>query len=171
VREALVLFIGIAAGVLGYGYWHTENHATFYMSVTERTPAGRYGQVLNAQLEFLDGKGVSLARGKTDGKFGVVWVAHPVAGYCGPDLSKEAYRSCFDAHSVWLRSWVPLVRQVSLAFDNCRIERVPLQFSANRDSMWTWWIPLPHVGGTPYTYYSAHLEVEGRTCSVTSYRG
>ena len=169
--RVLIIILGLAAGVLGYGWWHAANHATFHMFLAEKTAGGRYGQVLNAQVVFLDERSNVLARGQTDGKFGVVWVSHPAAGYCGPDLAQPAYKACFDAHATWLPTWVPRVRRVSLVVGRCRIELIPLQFSANKDSMWTWWIPLPHVGGTPYTIYSAHLEVDTKVCAVTSYRG
>lgn len=171
MRWAVVIF-GLAAAVLGYGWWHAETHATFHMSVAEKGAAGgRYGQVLNAQVVFLDERNNVLARGQTDGKFGAVWVRHPTAGYCGPDLAQPAYKACFDAQAAWLHTWVPRVRRVSLVVGNCRLELIPLQFSTYTDSVWTWWIPLPHVGGNPYTNYSAHLEVDSRVCAVTRFRG
>lgn len=167
--RAVIVIVGLIAGVLGYGWWHSGSHATFHMVIAEKA-ADRHRQVLNAQVVFLDDRSNVLARGKTDGKFGVVWVTHPTAGYCGPDLAQPAYQACFDAHAPWLTTWVPRVRRVSLVVGNCRIELIPLQFSGYRDSMWTWWIPLPHVGGTPYTHYSAQLEVDTRVCAVTGFR-
>lgn len=172
MRTAIAIFVALAAGVLGYGWWHTATHATFHLSLPDKAPADRYGRgVLNAQLVFLDENGDTLAQGLTDGKFGVVWVKHPTAGYCGPDIIPSAYKTCFDAHSTWLHTWVPQVRRVSIVAGGCRLERVPLRFSAYRDSMWTWWIPLRHIGGTPYTNYSAYLEVDSKACTVTSSRG
>jgi len=172
MRAVIAILIGLVAGVLGYGYWHTSTHATIHVTLSDAAaPKETYGRVSSVQLAFLDAAGKVLATGKTDEKYGVVWVTHPVAGYCGPDLAPAAYRVCFDAHAVWLLTWVPHVRLVSVAVGNCRLERVPLRFSAYRDSMWTWWIPLRHIGGTPYTNYSAYLEVNSKTCAVTGTRG
>jgi len=171
MRAMIAIAVGLVAAVLGYGWWHVQTHATFHMSLTERTPPARYGQVRNAQLAFLDANGNELAQGITDSKFGVVWVKHPKAGYCGPDLAQPAYRICFDQHATWLHSWVPQVRQVSLIAGTCRLERAPLRFSAYRDSAWTWWVPLRHIGGTPYTNYSTDLQVDTKACAVTGHRG
>ena len=171
MRSFLTLALAIAAGVLGYGYWHAETHATFHMLLNEKTASGRFGQVLNAQLALLDVNGNVLAQGKTDEKFGVVLVAHPAAGYCGPDLSREAYHECFEAQSTWLTTWAANLRYVDLAIGQCRLQRVPVQVSTFKDNVFLWWIPLPHVGGRPYTHYSTELEIDSKTCAVTGYRG
>lgn len=171
MRNVLLVMTGLFAGVLGYGWWHATTHATFYLALTDAATKEKFGQVKDAQLLFLDGSGKVLARGKTDGKHGVAWVSHPAAGYCGPDLPREDYAPCFRAHSEWLPSWVPQVRAISIVTPRCRIERAPIRFSASRDSAWTWWIPLPHVGGTPYTNFNAFLQIDGGTCAVIPLRG
>jgi hypothetical protein len=171
MRLVIALVAGIAAGVLGYGWWHAATHATFYLALTDAATREKFGQVKDAQLLFLDESGKVLARGKTDGKHGVVWVSHPKAGYCGPDLPQADYAPCFRAHSEWLPSWVPQARAISIVTPRYRIERAPIRFSASRDSAWTWWIPLPHVGGTPYTNFNAFLQIDGGTCAVIPLRG
>lgn len=167
----LLVFTGIAAGVLGYGWWHAATHATFYMDLRDVATPSRFENVKGAQLQFLDDTGKVLARGKTDNKVGVVWVEHPTAGYCGPTLSQAAYKTCFDAHSAWLLTWVPRAHRISIAAGACRIERAPVYFSASRDGVWLWWVPLPHIGGMPYTNFNASLQIDGRACSVIPHRG
>ena len=169
---AIVLIVaGLATGVLGYGWWHSATHATFHVTLRDAAAKEKFGFVKGAQLAFLDEAGKVLAAGKTDGKYGVVWVTHPTAGYCGPDLAQPAYRDCFRAHAEWLLTWVPRARSISIVAGSCRIERAPIYFSASRDSMWTWWIPLPHVGGTPYTNFNAYLQINSATCTVVPLRG
>ena len=169
---AIILAItGLAAGVLGYGWWHSSRHATASVTLRDTAEPGKFEQLKGAQLAFLDEDGRVLARGKTDEKFGVVWVSHPTAGYCGPDLTQPAYAECFRAHAPWLLTWIRAARYVSIATLRCRIERVPIYFSENRDSMWTWWIPLPHVGGTPYTHFNALVQVNSESCAVVPFRG
>jgi hypothetical protein len=171
MRIFFVLLAGLAAGVLGYGWWHSTTHATFNVTLRDAAAKDAYGSVKGAELAFLDEAGKALATGKTDGKYGVVWVAHPTAGYCGPDLAQKAYTECFRAHADWLLTWVPRARQFSIVSGACRIERAPIYFSESRDSLWTWWIPLPHVGGTPYTHFNAYLQIDSRTCAVIPHRG
>jgi hypothetical protein len=98
-------------------------------------------------------------------------VSHPSAGYCSADLAPDDYRACFWKQSEWLTTWLNDLRYISLAIGTCRIERVPLDLKVSRDSLLTWWIPLPHVGGVPFTTYSAQLEVDSRVCAVTGRRG
>jgi len=52
MRAAVVVLAALAAGVLGYGWWRTETHATFSMSFSEKAAPIRYRQVLNAQVVF-----------------------------------------------------------------------------------------------------------------------
>jgi hypothetical protein len=171
MRGIIALFIGIAAGVLGYGWWHVTTHATFHVYLADKSAAGRYGQLHDAQLAFLDASGATLARGKTEGKYGTVLVAHPSAGYCGPDLPREAYGACFKAQSEWLVGWVPRLAQVELTVERCRLERVPIKVRAHPDNVLLWWVPLPHVGGKPYTHYSISLDIDSKACAVTGNRG
>lgn len=167
----IVVAAGIAAGVLGFGWWHASTHATFYMDLRDVATPSRFENVKGAQLEFLDEAGRVIARGKTDDKVGVVWVEHPTAGYCGPNPAQAEYTKCFDAHSEWLLTWVPRAKRVSIAAGTCRIERAPVYFSATQDNVWLWWVPLPHLGGIPYTNFSAGLRIDGKHCAVVPYRG
>lgn len=171
MRTLVVLLVIAAATSAGYGYWHRSTFSTFHLSLKDVSEQSRGGAVLNAQLTFLDSASRPLARGKTDGKWGVVMVSHPSAGYCSSDLAPDDYRACFWAQSEWLTTWLNDLRYVSLAIGSCRIERVPLDMNVTHDSLLTWWIPLPHVGGVPFTSYSAQLEVDSRVCAVTGRRG
>src|SRR5262245_3698188 len=109
MKPFIAIVVGLAAGILGYGWWHATTHASINLTLLDAAGKG-YEHLKGAQLAFLDESGKVLARGKTDEKFGVAWVYHPTVGYCGPELSLEAYTPCFRAHSEWLPAWVPQVR-------------------------------------------------------------
>jgi hypothetical protein len=158
-------------GVTGYGYWHSASHATLTVVLTDSSRKERDGRVLGAQIVFLDASSRPIARGKTDDRVGIVLLRHPDLGYCGPDLTLEAYRACAIAQSGWLAGWVDQLRFVSVVLGDCRIERVPVEVTARRDNLALWWVPLPRIGGRPYTHYRAHLEVDSKVCAFTGRRG
>jgi len=155
---------GIAATVLGYGYWHAATHATLDVYLAQKMPSTAQNPPLNGQLEFLDETGALLARATTDAKHGVVWIAHPVRGPCGPDLAQRAYLDCFKAQSVWIPGWVQRIRYANVTSGRCSTNRLPVKLAEYRDNLLLWWLPLPHVGGLPYTRYSATLAVNTRNC-------
>ena len=171
MRTLIVLLVIAAATSAGYGYWHRSTFSTFHLSLRDVSERSRGGAVLGAQLTFLDADSRLLARGKTDGKWGVVLVRHPSAGYCDSDLAPNEYRACFWTQTEWLTTWLGRLRYVSIVIGQCRIERAPIDVKVSRDSLLTWWIPLPHVGGVPFTRYSALLELDSRLCAVTGGRG
>ena len=171
MRAITAIVIGFAVGVLGYGYWHRSSHATLTVVLTDISKKKRDGRVLNAEIVLLDASSRPLARGKTDDKLGIVLVQHPVSGYCGPDLTLDTYRACLIAQSGWLTGWVDELRFISVVLGNCRIERVPVEVTARRDSLATWWIPFLEGSGAPYSRYAARLEVDVSVCAVTGYRG
>jgi len=171
VRAAIVILVGLAAGVFGYGYWHRDSHATLTVVLTDSSKKERDGRVLKAELVFLNASSRPIARGRTDDKHGIALLQHPASGDCGKDLTPESYRACVIGQSEWVAGWVGELRYISVVLGNCRIERVPVEVTANRDSLLTWWVPLGGGSGAPYSRYSARLEVDARVCAVTGYRG
>jgi hypothetical protein len=155
---------GIAMAVTGYGYWHAATHATFDVHLAYRAAAGAAAQLRNGQIEFLDDGGIVLARASIDTKFGVVWLAHPDKGQCGPDLAPGAFQECFSAQAVWIPQWVRRVRYANIALQRCSLARRTVQLTTYRDNLLLWWLPLPHVGGKPYTRYSATVAIDTKGC-------
>ena len=170
MRAVIVLAIGVVAGIYGYGYWHSTSHATLTLVLKDSSKKVRDGRVLNAELVFLDASSKPIARGKTDHQLGFVLLRHPSSGYCSPDTAPDVFRACVFAQSEWISGWVRDLRFVSVVLGDCRIERVPVEVTAIRDNLWTWWIPLTRFGGTPYTRYGASLEVDSKVCTVTGRR-
>jgi hypothetical protein len=155
---------GVVLGVAAYGYWHATTHATFNVNLAYKTGTGVISQMRNGQVEFLDDSGVVLARATIDNRHGVVWLAHPEKGQCGPDLAHNAYLDCFQAQATWIPQWVTAIRYANVALERCSIAHRKVQLETYRDSLWLWWIPLPHVGGLPYTRYSATFAIDTKGC-------
>lgn len=155
---------GIVTAVFGYGYWHAATHATFDVHLAYKADAGAVNRLRNGQVEFLDDDGAVLARATIDTRFGVVWLAHPEKGQCGPNLAPDAYQECFRAQAVWIPQWVRGVRHANIALERCSLARRSVQLTTHRDNLWLWWLPLPHVGGLPYTRHSATFAIDTKGC-------
>ncbi len=93
-----------------------------------------------------------------------MWLAHPDIGQCGPDLAQDGYRDCFRAQAAWIPRWADGVRFANVVLARCSLARRAVRLNAHRDNLLLWWVPLPHVGGLPYTRYSANLALDLRTC-------
>ncbi|MCU7835441.1 MAG: hypothetical protein KZQ83_09310 [gamma proteobacterium symbiont of Taylorina sp.] len=46
------------------------------------------------------------------------------------------------------------------------IKKIPITISEyNSVSEWLlWWVPLPHIGGKPYSYFRASIDLEQYDC-------
>ena len=164
MRIAGLTAVALCATAYAYGYWHAATHATFDVSLAYRTGPGVSDSLRNGQIEFLDDGGAVLARASIDTRQGVVWLAHPDRGQCGPDLAQDSYHACFRAQAAWIPQWAEAVRFANVALAQCNLARRDVRVNARRDSLLLWWVPLPHVGGLPYTRYSAKLLLDSRTC-------
>ena len=153
-----------AASVAGFGYWHATTHATFDVHLAYRTETGAVNRMRNGQLEFLDADGSVLARASIDTRRSVVWLAHPDKGQCGPDRARDAYQDCIKTQATWIPQWARGVRHANVVLGRCSLARRQVQLNMRRDSLWLWWMPLQHIGGLPYTRYSATIAVDTRGC-------
>ena len=172
----LVSLLIFVAGVLGYGFYHERTHGS--LSVTLFDPAQQPIQqlVFKDELTFLDGNGQTLARAKSDDKYGVVRLIHPVVGDCvseergasaAPD-GQRIWQACFEQQSTWLMSWVRQARSSIVKLESCAGQRIPITIRESGDDWWLWWVPLAHIGGKPYRYFSLTINVDRSKCAVTA---
>ncbi len=160
----VIVVAGIAAAVTGYGFWHAATHATFNVNLAYKTNTGVINRLRNGQVEFLDDGGRVLARATIDTRFGVVWLAHPEKGQCGPDLARNAYQDCFQAQATWIPQWVQEVRYANITLERCSLARRTVQLETHRDNLLLWWMPLSRSGKLPYTRYSATFAIDTKGC-------
>jgi hypothetical protein len=175
LRTVGFLFLLFVMVVLGWGYWHMVTHATLNLSlydVSLKTDRRAYGQVMKADIVFMNAAGAVLAAGAIREPYGVLSISHPEVGDCSryereASFSVEARREwqgCFEAMSRWLATWVGKIRYLTVTMNKCRIEKLPALPEKYGDSWWIWWIPSPHIGGKPYTSFSLTLKVDGLRC-------
>ncbi len=172
MRTLLVLAIIIAL-VLGFGYYHAATHGWLYIDLVDTSQKSHSANLRDAEIRLLDGQGRFLANAKSDHKYGVVRLIHPEAGDCSVEernassssSARDQWQKCFEALSTWLIGWVRQVRIADVKFAGCDLKRVPVDLNESREDWWLWWVPLPHIGGKPFTYFRVPIRVDGANCS------
>ncbi len=130
--------------------------------------------IRNAELRLLDSEGKLLASAKSDDKFGVVRLIHPEAGGCS--AAEKNASSSPAARQQWAKLFSNLVAVVDRlggkdsvsGREVCglRYESVPATLRKSHGDWWLWWVPLPHVGGKPRTYFSLSINIDGANCAA-----
>ena len=159
MRKILIILIIIGC-VLGYGYWHSYTHASFYVQLVSRAnDKVKPITIPKAEIQFLDEEGKVLADGISDEQYNYVHLIHPEAGDCY-EVEKSA-SSSKKARESWR---VGKVRQIDLRTQNCNLKNIPVTVSKSHSDWFLWWVPLPHIGGKPYSYYSLNIFIEDKNC-------
>jgi hypothetical protein len=170
----LVSLLIFMAGLLAYGFYHERTHGSLYVNLNDSAQQGNQRRIFKDEITFLDGNGQTLARAKSDDKYGVVRLIHPVVGDCvseeqsassAPDGQKK-WRACFEQQSTWLMSWVRQARYAIVKLDSCTAQRIPISIRESGDNWWLWWVPLRHIGGLPYRYFSVTFSIDRTKCAV-----
>ena len=134
------------------------------MQLAYRTETGAANRMRNGQLEFLDSDDSVLARASIDTRQNVVWLAHPDKGQCGPGLKGEDYQNCLKTQVEWIPQWARRVRRANVTLERCSSAHRHVNIESRRDGLALWWLPLPRIGGWPYTRYRATIAVDTRGC-------
>lgn len=169
IRWKLWIIPGVLLLLPAWGFYYGLSHA--YLSVTLHDVAAVQDQnrVRHAKLTFLDEAGVTLASAHTDPQYGSVEFDYPDFGACAEGKSgQERWQACNEERSRWFAEWLKQLAMLNLSLPDCMIRKLPVMPEANRDMAWTWWIPHREIGGTPNTYYSLYLQLDGRQCRIVS---
>lgn len=173
LRALAAIMLSIVA-LLGWGYWRSSTHASLNLRIEDeglRTERQRYGSPHPATIELLDDDGAILATVKSIEPLGYFQAFHPnpdiqsCGQYDGYDR-REHYARCFAVHSRWVAGWAPRVRRARVTVGECRLEDVPVAVSSSNADWWLWWVPLPHVGGTPLGYFEMSVAIDSKSCTV-----
>jgi len=173
--KALLVIAAVAVTALGWGYWHAASHGALDVLVYDlslKNDRQAYGRVSRAELAFMDAAGTVLANGSAGEPSGMVSIRHPAIGDCRREereafasaQAMQAWRQCFKTQSRWLMTWVPQARYATVDLGKCRIEKVPVSLEQFKEAWWLWWVPHPHIGGAPYTYFKFTLQIDAGKC-------
>jgi hypothetical protein len=174
-KIALVIALA-ASATLAYGYWHAISHGSVYLSVMDASDRERQRPIVEGDLWLLDSAGRVLAQATATAPYGTFTLSNPTAYSCQQlegqasysTEARDAWRRCFERQSRWLVTWVPQVTYANLKTPVCSLRRKQVIVSTFRDDWWLWWVPLPHVGGKPYTSFSLSLTFDRSDCESTS---
>jgi hypothetical protein len=171
VASACLVVLAAAAAILGYGYRFGATHGSLSVSVLDVSDRGRPRNVPSVRVSFLDAAGQTLAEAQAAPPAGTIYLMSPARYACHDveeraafsDAARRGWDECFERQSRWLPTWVRSVRAVDLQSGACAIAGVPATISERADTWWLWWVPLPHIGGKPYTSFSLTIQVDWRT--------
>lgn len=169
-RILLVLPV-LLAGAMAWGYWHASTHAALYFEIHDYGLAAKhlaYGSPHHATLELFDAKRTRLAVAKTVEPYGYLSALHPTLEDCSSlqGAGGEAYSSCYSSYSRWASAWAARARTATFKVGSCVLADVPVTIMRSKTGWASWWVPLPHVGGTPFEYVQLEVDVNSRSCSV-----
>lgn len=173
IKRASIIAIIVMGCILGYGYWHSVTHASFYIHLDfKKADRQQTKTIPKTEVLFLDSAGRVLASGISDEQYSFVHLIHPEVGDChrleklafSSKEARESWQACFEQLSTWIPEWVGKVRQVEIKTQGCMVKKLPVTVSKYNSDWYLWWVPLPHIGGKPYTYYSLSITVEEYNC-------
>jgi hypothetical protein len=167
---------GLAAAVLGWGWWHAQTHASVHVAVNDvgqTTPSSRWAALKVGDLVLRDRTGRALAHSRATAPQGIFEFTDAAAGDCGrfarqapyDSAARSGWQNCFAVLSRWQARWAGDVVSANVTTGTCHIANVPVGTRRDTD-WWLWWVPLPHVGGTPYTHYTFELFIDSTTCAA-----
>lgn len=173
MRKMLII-VAVIGCILGYGYWHSSTHASFHIQLNFKDDTmGKPKIIPKAEITFLDSEGRVLANGIGDEQYNYVHLIHPEVGDCHEieklaSTSKEAresWQECFEHLSTWIPQWASKVRQIDLRAQGCIMKNISVTVSKHNSDWLLWWVPHPHIGGKPYSYYSSSITIEKNNCA------
>ncbi len=177
LKKILALTAVLMIFIMGYGYWRVSNYGWLYLSLRDVSGQERkYQLIKNAKIILLDSDGNVLAEGKSDSRHGVVYMSHPEVGFCVEEESRvpfskedrQNWYDCYENQAKWVVEWVRSVKYMDIEFDKCLLKKIPVSVSESRNDWWLWWVPHPHIGGKPSTYFSINVQVDSANCEVKS---
>jgi hypothetical protein len=173
MRKAVLALGAAFAAILAYGYWHASTHATLSLSLLDARPGSGATGLAAVEMRLLDASGSQLALARSHGAYRVVSIVAPAAYSCvgleeaavASLAARDAWGECFQRQSRWIAQWANRIAAVDLRVGECRLPGVPVSTRVYGE-WWLWWVPLPHVGGRPYTHHSLWLSIDPVRCTV-----
>ena len=178
MRRALLIFVLLAAAVLGWGWWQARTHADVRVAVNDvalKTGNLRWAALEPGTFVLRDAAGQALAHGVVTGPQHGIEFSDDAAGNCArfegqapfDAAMRERWHACYQQRARWQAGWVGQVVSASLATGACTLDQLPVQ-TRRYDDWWLWWVPLPHIGGSASASYTFEIYVDSAACKAFS---
>jgi hypothetical protein len=169
--KTLLIITLIFVSVFTWGYWHVSTHGVAYVRIDDaalKTDNLSWQLAPEVTVIFKDINGNVLAKGVQDEKLGTITFEHPDIGNCYKKTQGHGkdWRSCFDSMAKWVANWFPHIHYADVSVGKCTIKQIPVAVKSSLEDWWLWWVPHPHIGGIPYTYFNVLLVVDSDNCIV-----
>jgi hypothetical protein len=163
------------AAALGWGAWRAHTHVSLALAVRDlagRNASRAWTDVHTAVVLLRDADGRSLAEAVLTPPYGLAnYIGPEGAVDCRVDEDRVAktgvtrdWRACFEDQTRWFARWADRAASARVLVGRCTIEAVPVWRQSSSDWL-LWWVPLPHVGGTPLRYMALTLSVDSARCA------
>ena len=167
-----VITLALMAALIAWGYWHVSTHAALYIQINDyglRTKNRLYDSPQDATIVLFDELRSPLATARTVEPTGITSVLHPKLGDCSSVQASggKAYSACYSEYSRWISGWVDHAKFATLKVGDCTIRDIPVSLARSKDGWALWWVPLPHIGGTPFEYVGLEIKVDTQSCTGT----
>jgi hypothetical protein len=158
--------------VLGYGAWRAHTHASVWLNVNDHAGRARdrlWAGVTDGRIEFRDATARVIAAAQLAPPQGLPRWTGPEgeAVDCPPQLDRASWQRCWERQSRWMARWAPQVHDARVIVGPCSVDRVPVRRRSS-DDWWLWWVPLPHVGGTPSGHFTLELHLDSARCEAAA---
>lgn len=143
-----------------YGYFFRETHTNLSITFTSSN-----NEINSAQVIFLDNNNLKLAEGILINNF--IHILHPELGNCRSGKNSRNFRPCFNKLTWYISDWIEDVKNIQIIHENCKTKPLGIELYREKNygsEIFTWWIPLPHIGGKPYTSYSSTFHLLNSQC-------
>ncbi len=161
-----IFFCAIIIGVPSVGYLYTECYGYLYVSIWNKGESTQFAVNPDVKIEFADKNKNLLAIGESNETYATIEIKKTDGSYCRPELGSTQWQRCHRANAIWLKSWIDQLRTVTVKVNDCEQQVLPANIHKRRFNMLTWWMPHPHIGGSPYTYYNLRLAIDTKACMV-----
>lgn len=168
MKQLFFLIIVISTVTLAFGYWHSITHGS--ANIDLRSTFGEQA-LSKADVFFMDANDEILAKGIKADKYNHIYLIHPEVGNChdfsnspSTKKSRQLWQDCFQAQSTWIPTWIKNVHQIQIKHKNCFSKKLPITISEYNTEWVLWWVPLPHIGGLPYTYFRVRIVLNQKDC-------
>jgi len=178
MKKLFLLLLILPFLIYGYGYWRSLNYGYAQVSLNfNMSDSSEINILPNAKVQFINTDQTILATGLSDEKYNFVYLKHPSQVDCHKivknknlSFTEAGYKRqrCLQDQLTWVPKWIKKVQFVKIIHQQCTTDLMPITIK-EYDSAWKlWWVPLPHVGGSPHSYFTIDIDINKSDCIISN---